>query len=323
MPLEDDTRSKLARFTALRHPIWDNMDRSTDLIESNVSPLEVPGTLTSPAEGALFDVNHVPVFKGRGAPGAMVTIEQAAPGGDWERVGTTTIDACGNWLFIGQCLTVGERKARATLSHGGTGFAVNAFTVAQAVTIPVTLMSPVGSSAFDTNHVPVYGGRGTPGARVTVEQGTTTGAWYPVGATLVDTNGDWSLTGQKLPAASRQARATQSGIGASIAVNAFTVARAVEVRVTLTSPERGATFDEHHIPVYQGRGTPGAMVTVQQGTTTGNWYRVGEARVNTNGDWSCIGQKLPAATREARAIQGSDNSVSTRNTFTVLCKDCL
>lgn len=411
MPLEADTRSKLARFSALRHPIWHNMDRSTDLIESNLSPLEVPGTLTSPAEGALFDVNHVPVFKGRGAPGAMVTLEQAAPGGDWERVGTTTIDACGNWLFIGQCLTVGERKARATLSHGGTGFAVNAFTVAQAVTIPLTLMSPVGSSSFDTHHAPVYAGRGTPGARVTIEQGMTTGAWYPVGATQVDTNGDWSLTGQKLPAASRearatqsngasgsdvttftvtavppvlvtlsspvegalfdvnhepvyrgrgtpgatviieqrtgsgswvlvggatvnssgdwtlageklvaaeyQARATQSGIGASIAVNAFTVARAVEVRVTLTSPERGATFDEHHIPVYQGRGTPGAMVTVQQGTTTGQWYRVGEVRVNTNGDWSCIGQKLPAATREARALQGSDNSVSTRNTFTV------
>lgn len=411
MPIDAETRSILAGFPALQNPIWDNMDRSTDVMEYNLAPLEIPGTLTSPAEGALFSVNHAPVFQGRGASGATVRIEHAIPGEGWDLVGMTTVDAYGDWSFVGQTFPAGERVARATLSSGGTGFAVNAFRVEQQVNIPVSLMSPVGGSSFDTDHQPVYAGRGTPGALVTIQQGTVTSPWYPVGTTLVNTNGDWSFIGQKLPVASREARATQSnggsgtdmafftvtpaphiplaivspgvaalfdvnheptyrgrgtpgakialeqragtgtwlpvgetavnvcgdwtlvgqklpvgehevratqsGADASFTVSTFTVAQAVTIPVSLTFPPSGASIDENHIPVYQGRGTPGAQVTIQQGTLTSPWYTVGTALVNTNGDWSFIGLKLPASTREARAIQSSDNSVSTRNVLTV------
>ncbi|MHC8400109.1 M60 family metallopeptidase [Pseudomonas sp. MDT1-17] len=161
MPLDAATRSELAKLPELKHEIWNNMNRPTDVIERDAPPLMVPATLTSPAGGS-FGESHAPLYEGTGSPGATVTIEQGLPGGRWHPVGTTTVKDSGNWSLQGLPLPAGEREARATLSNGGTGFARNTFTVKEvADVIPVTMTSPKPGATFDVNHEPLYAGKGT------------------------------------------------------------------------------------------------------------------------------------------------------------------
>lgn len=316
--MDDATHSELAKFPDLKEKIWNNFDRKTDKLERNLPPLEVPCTLTAPVQGAIFGVGHMPKYRGKGAPGATITVEQGLRSGGWEEVGTATVDSSGDWSLLGAGLTAGEREARATQTNGGSGFARNTFTVMDKMPrYPVTLTSPAGGASFDVNHEPVYRGRGTPGTAVTIEQGPLTGAWYNVGTAYVNINGDWSLSGEKLTAGKREVRVTQQYGGDCFATNSVTVTERIEHPVTLTSPAEGAVIDPDHFPRYSGSATPGAIITVHQGEITGGWSYVGTITVDSSGEWSLIGQNLPAGEREARAIQESNGSSSHYNPFTV------
>ena len=318
IPMDDVTRTELAKYPDLKVPIWNNFNRATDILEHNLSPLEIPATLTAPAEGVVFDVHHAPVYKGRGTPGALITIDEGAVTGGWNKVGTATVNDDGDWSFTGGKLPVGKREARAVQSNGGTGFARNRFNVMSEAKKPVTLTFPVAGGSFDTLHAPVYRGRGTPGALITIQQGKPGSPWYLVGKAVVDTNGDWSFTGLALPAGTREARALQSTDAMVTKKITFTVVASGETPVTLTSPAEGDVFDINHAPLYKGKGTPGALITIQQGKPGSPWYPVGTTRVNTSGDWSYIGLALPASVREARALQSTDGTVARKTTFTVM-----
>ncbi|MFP3518359.1 M60 family metallopeptidase [Pseudomonas sp. SIMBA_077] len=318
MQMDDATHSELAKFPDLKEKIWNNFDRKTDKLERNLPSLEVPCTLTGPAQGAIFSVGHMPIYRGIGTPGATITVEQGLRSGGWEEVGTATVDSSGEWYLFGADLTAGEREARATQTNGGYGLARNTFTVVDKMPrYPVTLTSPAGGASFDVNHEPVYRGRGTPGAAVTIEQGLLMGARHNVGTAYVNINGDWSLSGEKLTAGKREVRVAQQYGGDCFATNSFTVTERIEHPVTLTSPAEGAVIDPDHFPRYSGSGTPGATITVQQGQIIGGWYEVGTTTVDSSGGWSLIGQNLPAGEREARAIQESNGSISNYNPFTV------
>ena len=318
IPMDDVTRTELAKYRDLKVPIWNNFNRATDVLEHNLSPLEIPATLTAPAEGAVFDIRHAPVYKGRGTPGALITIDEGAVSGGWNKVGTATVNDDGDWFFIGEKLPGGVREARAVQSNGGTGFARNRFTVKREVKKPVTLTSPVEGGTFDTLHAPVYRGRGTPGALITIQQGKPGSPWYLVGKAVVDTNSDWSFNGLALPAGIREARALQDTDAMATQKITFTVMAPGETPVTLTSPAEGDVFDINHVPLYKGKGAPGALITIQQCSPGGPWYQVGTTRVNTSGDWSYIGLALPASVREARALQSTDGTVARKTTFTVM-----
>lgn len=318
LPIDDVTRTELARYPDLKVPIWNNFNRATDILELNLSPLEIPATLTAPAEGVTFDINHIPVYRGRGTPGALITIDEGAVSGGWNKVGTATVDDYGDWSFTGKKLPVGKREARAVQSNGGTGFARNGFTVISEIKKPVTLNSPVEEEFFDTRHAPVYRGRGTPGAWITIEQCKLDSPWYFVGKVVVDTNSDWACTGLPLSAGSREARAMQSTDGTIAKKVRFTVKDPLETPVTLTSPAEGDVFDINHAPLYKGAGTPGALITIQQSKPGSPWCLVGTTRVNTSGEWSYIGLSLPASIREARALQSTDGTVTKKATFTVM-----
>lgn len=193
-----------------------------------------------PADGVSFDTNHIPTYRGTGTPGATIIIEQGTIVGAWYQVGTTTVRHTGHWYFVGQKLPAGEREARATQSNGGTGFARNRFTVTEGIEVPpVVLLSPAGGSTFDTKHRPTYSGTGTPGSMVVIQQGTVSGTWEHVANMIVDTNGNWSYTGQPLAVGEREARALQSSDDSVSQRHAFTVQEAVAIPVTLTSPAAG------------------------------------------------------------------------------------
>lgn len=271
----------------------------------------------APAEGVVFDVHHAPVCKGRGTPGALITIDEGAVSGGWNKVGTATVDDNGDWSFTGGKLPEGLREVRAVQSNGGTGFARNRFTVKREVKKPVTLTFPVEGGAFDTLHAPVYRGRGTPGALITIQKCRPGGPWYQVGTTRVNTSGDWSYIGLALPASVREARALQGTDGTVARKTTFTVMREVNIPVTLTSPANRSSFNDSCPPLYSGKGAPGASITIQQVRPGSSWYVVGQATVDTQGDWSYVGLPLPASNREARALQNSNGTVSAKSNFIV------
>lgn len=318
LPINDETRTKLAKFPALKHPIWDNLNRSTDIIERNLGPLVVPTILISPAKGSSFSVDHTPVYAGIGTAGATITIEQGFTTGGWNLVGTTTVQDSGEWSFTGSKLSAGNREARATQSGIGSGVARNAFVVAKDVDFPVKLLSPVNEASFDENEILIYEGWGTPGATITIEQGVKgSGSYFKVGTTQVSTNGDWSLIGKKHSPGEWDTRALQDD-EAMTDLTSFTVTQAPKFPVILTSPAIGAEFGISHKPIYRGIGTPGITVTVEQKLISdNNWYAIGTALINASGDWSLIGPTLSEGKHEVRVTQNSDGSTTESNVFTV------
>lgn len=318
MPLTEETRIELAKYPALVTPVWDNLDRKTDIIERDLLPLEIPAIMTSPAVRGIFDVDHPPVYRGTGIPGATITVEQGLLNGRWYPVGITTVNHSGEWSLAGSKLSAGAREARATQSNGGSGYARNVFSVVEKAQIPVVIGSPEENACFDTRHSPVYAGTGTPGATIDIEQGLITGGWYKVGQAIVHTDGTWSLAGDKLTAGAREVRATQRNGASGSDRKSFTVTEAVISPVTLVSPCHGALFGVEHIPLYQGKGKPGSTILVEQGLLNGLWQTVGSTKVSENGAWFLMGEKLSAGEREARATQTDDNTFSARHVFTVV-----
>lgn len=318
LPIDDETRLQLAKLPALKHPIWDNLNRSTDIIERNLSPLVVPTILISPAKGSSFAIDHAPIYAGKGTAGATITIEQGLVTGGWYLVGTTTVQDSGDWSFTGSKLSAGKREARATQSGIGAGVARNAFVVAPDVDIPVKLHLPVNEASFDENEILVYEGWGTPGAIITIEQGIKgSGTYFKVGTTQVNTNGDWSLIGDKHSPGEWDTRAIQDD-DAITALTSFTVTQAPKFPVILTSPVTGAEFGVNYKPIYRGIGTPGITVTVEQKLISdNNWHAIGTALINDSGDWSLIGSTLSEGKHEVRVTQNSDGSTTESNIFSV------
>lgn len=318
LPIDDETRALLAKHPALKNPIWDNLNRSTDIIERNLSPLIIPTLLTSPAKGASFDVDHIPIYAGRGTAGATITIEQGLTTGAWYIVGTTTVQDSGDWSYTGSKLSTGNREARAIQSGIAAGTARNNFVVSSTVYSPVKLLLPVNDTSFDENEIPIYKGWGIPGAIIVIEQGLKgSGTYLKIGSTSVNTNGEWSLNGVKLAPGEWDIRAIQNGD----AVNDHTsliVKKAISSPIKLSSPAVGAEFDQYHKPIYKGTGTPGITVTVEQKLISDDsWSAIGTALINASGDWSLIGPTLSVGQHEARATQNSDGSTTQRNIFTV------
>lgn len=276
-----------------------------------------PVTLTSPVEGGTFDTLHAPVYRGRGTPGALITIQQGRPDSPWYLVGKAVVDTNSDWSFNGLALPTGIREARALQDTDAMATQKITFTVMAPGETPVTLTSPAEGDVFDINHVPLYKGKGAPGALITIQQCSPGGPWYQVGTTRVNTSGDWSYIGLALPASVREARALQSTDGTVARKTTFTVMREVNIPVTLTSPANRSSFNDSCPPLYSGKGAPGALITIQQGRPGSSWYVVGQATVDTQGDWTYVGLPLPASNRVARALQNSDGTISTNSNFTV------
>lgn len=294
-----------------------DVSSSTILFVVTKSP-SVPVTLTAPAAGAMFDVNYVPTYRGKGTPGSTITVEQMLLSGSWSAVGSAMVNAFSDWSLVGQILPVGQREARATQNSDGTHSNRHAFTVVEKIQVPVTLEFPANKEVFYENHRPVYSGKGTPGATVSVEEGLLTSPWNQVGNARVDMNGEWSYIGYKVTAGAREVRVIQTDGGTGTIRRPFTVAKVPQVPVTLASPNEDAPFGVNHLPLYSGTGTPGAMVTLSQGLRTGVWSAVGTTLVNDAGDWSFIGKRLKVGQRETLAVQQiNDDITSARRPFTV------
>ncbi|MFY0407437.1 beta strand repeat-containing protein [Solicola sp. PLA-1-18] len=151
----------------------------------------------------------------------------------------------------------------------------------------------------------VVAGRGTPGAVITVRDGSKA-----VATTTVATNGRWSVRTSTLGTGTHRLTATQT-VGARssapAAVGAVTVER---VKVTLTKAVSPTAAKR---PTVRGRGNPGATITVR--TTEGK--KLGTTTVKNNGTWRLRSTKLDRGTYTIRATQkiARTTTVSKKITF--------
>jgi hypothetical protein len=242
-------------------------------------------TVESPALDSTVEVDR-PVFSGRGEPGASVTVVD-------DRDGVTLVDTAvgssGTWSQ--QSLrTLEERAYTATATQlfeqqrttAPVRFTYREPTPEPGPVVDVTLESPA-IGAVITTPVPVFTGRGEPGATVRV-----IGSWNSeLGNGLVTKEGTWRVEWNKsiTPGTYRGGRVVQeiSGVEQSRVPYDFVMRpEAGAAPLVVTSPKVGGAL-LGPVPVFTGTAQPGARVEIRT-----QWGRVAGSvdSVDSSGTWS-------------------------------------
>ena len=299
-------------------------------------------TINSPAQGSSFDDRTAPIYSGTGTPDAVITIDQGLTTDPWAAMGTSKVNAAGEWAFQGQPLTAGLREARARQDVDNSCSMSTRFTVTKSVAVvnPVVISTPavdarVSPTAFVT-------GTGDIGAEIEVWDGA--GTYYIGEPVRVDGNGNWSLKPtSEFPIGNFSLYAVQTTLAgqssgwehrsfvvvADTAVTSPTgigtpsdVTNITDMAITLDTPAAGAVLGEGTPTVYSGRGVAYATVTIEQRLTGEGWQVMGTTAADQAGAWSYKGAALTEGEREARAKQSLARSsqseiISEPNAFLV------
>ncbi|MCS5466191.1 Ig-like domain-containing protein [Curtobacterium flaccumfaciens pv. betae] len=217
-----------------------------------------PVTLETPAIGAeVTDTN--PVFTGEGQPGATIEVK----GTYGTLLATAVVKDDGTWEAPSDvALARGSYAGKAWQTvNDKTTSADFRFTIV-APMIPVSLTAPAQDAVVSTPN-PVFSGKGTPDADITVTGASGT----QLAAGKVRSNGEFELTSTIALGAG-----SYSGTVRQVADGKVTTApfqfRIQFTAVTLESPEIGGTVASG-TPVFSGAGTPNAPLVIKgSGGTT-------------------------------------------------------
>lgn len=234
-------------------------------------------TLRSPAIGEVVET-PVPVFSGRGEPGATIRIM-----GAWgTEIGSADVGDDHVWTAtLNKTLNPGRYSGgsvRQEIDGVEQSRAPYDFTVGTgAVAAPLVVESPTTGGVVSSS-VPVFSGSAQPGAKLEIWS-----AWGDlVGTTVVvAASGRWTITWNKslLPAryAGGTVRQIVGGVETHRSVYDFTVASPLSV----TSPRIGDTLTGTR-PVFTGTATPYAEIEV-----VGSWgTRLGTTTADSSGSWT-------------------------------------
>lgn len=234
-------------------------------------------TLRSPAIGEVIET-PVPVFSGRGEPGATIRVI-----GAWgSEIASAEVADDHTWTA-----TLTKTLSPGRYSGGSVRQEVDGveqsrvpydFTVgAAAVVAPLIVVSPATGGVISSS-VPVFSGTAQPGAKLEIWS-----AWGDLVGKIdvVAASGDWSIEWNKslLPAryAGGSVRQIVGDVETHRSVYDFTVASALSV----TSPKIGDTLTGTR-PVFTGTATPFADVEI-----IGAWgTRLGTTQANEAGVWT-------------------------------------
>lgn len=175
-------------------------------------------------------------------------------------------------------LDLGPRSASATAPRGG----VQCGQITPPTTAAPTITSPVDNTVTNNNRPPISG-NGTPGAIVTVSDGTT-----PICTATVGSGGTYSCTPTApLSDGPHSLSATQTPPGGTMSGQSNIVHITVDTMApmpapVITSPGSGTTVTTNMPPII-GTGTSGDTITVKDGG--GN--TVCTAVVDSTGHWTC------------------------------------
>lgn len=269
-------------YSATATQVFDGRSTTAPLRFTYRDPAPEPGpvedvTLLSPAIGEIVET-PVPVFTGRGEPGAVIRVI-----GAWgSEIGTATVRADHTWTAtLNKSLAPGRYRGgsvRQEVDRVEQSRAPYDFTVrAGAPVAPLVVDKPAVGGVVSSS-VPVFSGTAQPGAKLEIWS-----AWGDlVGTTdVVAESGAWSITWNKslLPAryAGGSVRQIVRGVETHRSEYDFTVAS----ELTVTSPKIGGTLTGTR-PVFTGTATPYAEIEI-----VGAWgTRLGVATANGEGAWT-------------------------------------
>ncbi|WP_272947538.1 Ig-like domain-containing protein [Pantoea sp. A4] len=275
-----------------------------------------------------------PVLSGTGEVGSTVTVTD----GD-AVLGTTTVDADGNWNFTTPTLGDGDHSLSATVTDpAGNSSAASdpiSFTVdtaAPAVASEVVLINDIDtppvqivSGGITNDATPVLSGIGEAGTLVIVSDGVN-----PLGSTTVNDDGTWSFTTpilgegeHNLSVTLVDAAGNSSPATTPITFTVDTLPPATAGELSLendngSSPqpiaEGGLTNDA--TPLFSGSAEAGSTVTVSDGDTV-----LGSVIAGPDGSWSfsvpALGNGDHSLSATVTDAAGNSSSATTPITFTV------
>ncbi len=273
-----------------------------------------PPVVLLPADGAVTSDN-TPTYSGTAEPGSLVTVMV-----DGTPVGTIAADGAGNWTFTpASPVEDGAHTVRVTATDavGNTSptSSPNTFTVDTLPPAAPVVIAPANGSVTSDN-TPTYSGIAEPGSVVTiVVEGT------PVGTTMADGAGNWSLT-PVAPLAdgphSVSATATDAvgNISPTSNTNAFTVDTMPPAAPVVLIPANGSVTG-NNTPTFSGTAEPGSTVTVSMDGSS-----VGTTIADGAGHWSfTLASPVADGTHTVHVTAtdavGNTSPDSSPNTFTV------
>lgn len=269
-------------YTATATQVFDGQRTTAPLRFTYTGPTPEPGpvedvTLQSPAIGEVVET-PVPVFTGRGEPGATIRII-----GAWgTEIGSAEVGDDHVWTAtLNKTLSPGRYSGgsvRQEIDGVEQSRAPYDFTVSAGATVaPLVVETPVVGGLVSSS-VPVFSGKAQPGAKLEIWS-----AWGDlVGKVdVVAASGNWSITWNKslLPAryAGGSVRQIVGDVETHRSVYDFTIAAAL----TVTSPKIGDTLTGTR-PVFTGTATPLADIEI-----IGAWgTRLGTTKADASGAWT-------------------------------------
>ena len=257
-----------------------------------------------------------PTFNGKGDVGSTVTLYDGST-----VIGTTKVDATGNWSIKSSLLSAGVHAIKAQASD--TGGDTSAFTQPLSVTIDTTapaapsvpdLAAASDSGVSNTDNItnvttPVFSGKSAVGSTVTLFDGSTA-----VGTAKADATGNWSIKSSLLSVGARAIKAQAS----DTAGNASTFTQSLSVTIDSTAPavpsvpdlaavsDSGVSNSDNitkvTTPIFTGKGDVGSTVTLYDGSTV-----IGTTKAGTAGNWSIKSSLLSTGVHAIKA-QANDTA---------------
>lgn len=232
--------------------------------------------ITSPDDGSTTN-DTTPTVLGTGEPGATVEVTI-----DGDVIGTAPVSSGGEWtLDVPTPLADGSHTATATQTDaaGNTSPVSDPVTFAIDATAPAArVITAPADGTVTSDPTPTITGTGEAGATIEVTANGT-----PVGTTVVEPDGTWSLVSAALEDGLNTLVATQTDPAGNESAESAPVDITVDTSAAppvITSPEDGSTISDP-TPTITGTGEPGGTVTVEVDGET-----VGTAPVGDDGTWS-------------------------------------
>ncbi|MBT1669855.1 hypothetical protein KK092_10710 [Curtobacterium flaccumfaciens pv. flaccumfaciens] len=249
-----------------------------------------PVTLDTPAIGDEI-TDTKPVFTGEGQPGATVEVK----GTYGTLLATAVVQNDGTWEATSDVtLARGSYAGKAWQTvNGKTTSADFRFSVV-APMIPVSLTAPAQDAVVATPN-PVFSGKGTPDADITVTGASGT----QLAAGKVRSNGEFDLTSTIALGAGSYSGTVRQDAGGKVTTAGFQF-RIAFTAVTLESPAIGEALT-NGTPVFSGKGTPKAPLVIKgSGGTT-----LATGSVKDDGSWSLTSTVTLPAGRYTGTVQQS------------------
>jgi len=261
----------------------------------------VTGSLSS---GSSTD-DTTPTLRGSGPANGSITLRYKLGSGEYAST-TVNVDSAGKWTWTPSALAKGSWTFEVQKA-GQSGWSSFQLTVDPALDLKPTIDSAwddVGAVTGSLNSgdatddsTPTLRGKGVAGSVIYFQSGTSGGAWYDAGSTVVKADGSWEWTS---PALSRngtwefRAKASHGGVDSTwtgkfilkyTAAEAPAITDALDNAGPVTGSLSSGSSTDDSTPTLRGNGPANSTITLRYKTDGGS-YASTTVNVDSTGHWT-------------------------------------